>query len=152
MDNTTSRSGVFGVGYEGRSLDELIYSLLTSGTRILADVRLNAISRKRGFGKRLLGESLADAGIIYWHVPELGNPSWNRAGFGGPAAEVQAARTRFAEMIDGEAASARLEEIAVAAKCGVVAVMCVEANESACHRYVILQELHRRLNLCDVAF
>jgi len=43
---------------------------------------------------------------------------------------------------------ARLEEIAAAARESVVAVMCVEADERCCHRYVVLQELHRRLDLC----
>lgn len=72
MDDTTSRHGIFGVGYEGQSIDAFIYGLRASGTLILADVRLNAISRKRGFSKRLLEASLAEAGIGYWHVPELG--------------------------------------------------------------------------------
>jgi uncharacterized protein (DUF488 family) len=148
MDDATLGCGIFGIGYEGQGIDAFICGLLSSGTRILADVRLNAISRKRGFSKRLLGASLADAGIGYWHVPELGNPGWNRAGFGGPMAELRAARARFAGMIGGEAASTRLEQIVTAARDGVVAVMCVEADERACHRYVIIQELHRRLELC----
>ena len=152
MDDVASKYGIFGVGYQGQSIDALVCGLLASGTRILADVRLNAISRKRGFSKRLLEASLADAGIGYWHVPELGNPGWNRDGFGGPAAEVRAARARFAGMIGGEAASTRLEEIAAAAGDGVVAVMCVEADERACHRYVILKELRRRMDLCETAF
>ena len=152
MDEATSRQGIFGVGYEGQRIETFIYDLLVSSTRILADVRLNAISRKRGFSKRLLEASLAEVGIGYWHVPELGNPGWNRAGFGGAGSEVQAARARFAGMIGGEAANMRMEEIAAAARDGVVAVMCVEADERACHRYVILQELHRRLKLCEAAF
>lgn len=152
MENNTARRGIFGVGYEGRSIDAFIYDLLVSGTGILADVRLNAISRKRGFSKRLLGESLAEAGISYRHVPELGNPSWNRAGFGGAPPEVRDARDRFAGMIGSEAANTRLEEIAAAARDDVVAVMCVEADERTCHRYVILQELRRRLDLCEAAF
>lgn len=152
MDEIIAQYGIFGIGYEGQGIDAFIRGLQTSGTRVLADVRLNAISRKRGFSKRLLAASLAEAGIGYWHVPELGNPGWNRAGFGGHAAEVRAARARFASMIGGEAARTRLEEIAAAARDGVVAVMCVEADERACHRYVVLQELYRRLDLCEAAF
>lgn len=122
--------------------------MISGGAGILADVRLNAISRKRGFSKRLLGAALADAGISYWHVPELGNPSWNRAGFSGTPDDVREARSQFAGMIGGETADVRLEEIAAAAREGVVAVMCVEADERFCHRYVVLQELRRRLDLC----
>ena len=119
-----------------------------TGTRILVDVRLNPISRKRGFSKRLLSASLAEAGINYWHVPELGNPRWNREGFGGPPAEVRKARARFKGMIGGETPEAELDKIAVAAQDMIVAVMCFEADELACHRYVVIQELRRRLALC----
>jgi|HubBroStandDraft_5_1064220.scaffolds.fasta_scaffold104002_2 uncharacterized protein (DUF488 family) len=148
MDDATARRGIFGIGYEGLDLDEFVHRTMSAGAGILADVRLNAISRKRGFSKRLLGAALADAGISYWHVPELGNPGWNRAGFSGSSDEVHEARARFAGMIGGETADTRLEEIAAAAREGVVAVMCVEADERCCHRYVVLQELHRRLDLC----
>lgn len=152
MDDAKSRNGIFGIGYEGLNLDDFVHRTLSSGASILADVRLNAISRKPGFSKRLLGAALADAGIGYWHVPELGNPGWNRAGFGGSSDEVHEARARFADMIGGEPADTRLEEITAAAREGVVAVMCVEADERSCHRYVVLQELHRRLDLCTAMF
>jgi uncharacterized protein (DUF488 family) len=135
---------IVGVGYEGQDLSEFINLLKRMDTRILADVRLNPVSRKRGFSKRLLAASLADAGISYSHFPELGNPRWNREGFGGPPAEVRTARARFRDMIGGEVQCGRLDEIVTAARDGVVAVMCFEADERACHRYVVIQELRRR--------
>jgi uncharacterized protein (DUF488 family) len=138
---------IIGVGYEGRTVDEFIEGLKEGGARNLFDVRLNPVSRKRGFSKRLLAASLAEAGIIYWHVPELGNPKWNRAGFGGSWLEVRKARHLYAGMITGETAQERLEEITSAAADSAVAVMCVEADEETCHRYVLLRELHRRLEL-----
>ena len=148
MENNTARRGIFGVGYEGKGIDAFICGLLVSGTRILADVRLNAISRKRGFSKRLLENPLPKPGSATGTFPNWGI----RAGIGPdlavPAAEIRVARARFAGMIGGEAASKRLEEIADAARDDVVAVMCVEADERACHRYVIIQELCRRLDLC----
>lgn len=136
---------IFGIGYEGQSLDSFISGLQASGTTVLADVRLNAISRKKGFSKRALAEALDNAGIDYVHAPELGNPNWNRSGFGGTPAEVSEARGRYAGMIESETAAARLEQFAAAARAGSVAVMCVEADDHACHRYVILQEIQRRL-------
>jgi uncharacterized protein (DUF488 family) len=148
MERIIGRQDVFGIGYEGQNLEEFICGLAGRGTRILADVRLNPISRKRGFSKRILAASLADAGIDYWHVPELGNPRWNRIGFAGPPTELLGARARFATMIGGEVARIKLQELAEAAQDETVAVMCFEADERACHRYVVLQELHRRLALC----
>ena len=122
METLIRQYGISGICYEGQNIDEFITRLALGGTRILADVRLNPISRKRGFSKRLLAASLAEAGIGYGHVQELGNPKWNRAGFGGSPAEVLAAPERFAHMIDGDAAGLRLDEIADAAVEGVVAV------------------------------
>jgi uncharacterized protein (DUF488 family) len=142
---------VIGVGYEGKSIDAFIHGLLTSGVQLLVDVRLNAISRKRGFSKRGLSLALAHAGIDYRHVPELGNPGWNRAGFSGTAAELRAARMRFAQMLESEAANALIQEIADAATKGVVAVMCVETDDRACHRYVILDKMRSFQRICPVA-
>jgi uncharacterized protein (DUF488 family) len=144
MDVHIDARGVIGVGYGGKSIDVFVRDLLASGTCVLVDVRLNPISRKSGFSKRALANTLASAGISYWHFPELGNPGWNRAGFAGPPEEVRAARARFASMLGGEAANARIEEIGDAAAHRLVALMCVEADERACHRYVILSELRRR--------
>ena len=133
---------ISGIGYEGQNIDEFVARLAVGGTRILADVRLNPISRKRGFSKRLLAASLAEAGIGYRHVPELGNPKLEpgrirRKPVRGPGRAGSGSR----DMLDGEAAGLRLNEIADAAIEGGVAVMCFEADERACHRYVVLREL-----------
>jgi uncharacterized protein (DUF488 family) len=143
MEIVTESRGVMGVGYEGKTPDGFIRELVASGTQLLVDVRLNPISRKSGFSKRALAAALADAGIGYTHAPQLGNPVWNRPGFAGTAEEVHAARERFGGMLACEEASAALRQIADAAACGVVAVMCVEADDRACHRYVILSEVRR---------
>jgi len=151
MDDSKGCCGIFGIGYEGQGVDEFISCLQTGGTRVLADVRLNPVSRKRGFSKRLLAASLAEAGIGYWHLPELGNPKWNRAGFGGAQTEVRRARWLYSAMLSQQPAQSRLEEIAGAARNGRIAVMCVEADEEACHRYVVLRELERLLELTGAA-
>src|SRR3984957_3606235 len=95
MDEPTESYEVFGVGYEGQAIGEFISGLRSRGTRVLADVRLNPLSRKRDFNKRILAASLAEAGIGYRHLPELGNPKWNRAGFGGSQLEVRRGRLLF---------------------------------------------------------
>jgi uncharacterized protein (DUF488 family) len=148
METTTEQRRVLGVGYEGLAIDEFISMLAASRVRLLVDVRLNPISRKRGFSKRLLSESLAEARIGYLHFPELGNPKWNRAGFSGSPLEVRKARVVYETMMARDVAQARLGEIADAAREGRIAVMCFEADVEACHRYVVLRELRRRTDLC----
>ena len=133
--------GAIGIGYEGKTIDEFIRDLVASNTKVLFDVRLNPISRKSGFSKKALAAALADAGINYCHTPQLGNPTWNRPGFSGTSDEVRAARKNFNDMITSETGDATLRQIADAATSDVVAVMCVEADDRACHRYVILNEV-----------
>jgi uncharacterized protein (DUF488 family) len=150
MESVIERRQVFGVGYEGLGIDAFTSVLRTSDVRLLVDVRLNPISRKRGFSKRLLSGSLAEAGIGYLHFPELGNPKWNRAGFSGSTLEVHRARMLYEAMMTSDGAQARLGEITDAVREGTVALMCFEADAEACHRYVILRELRRRMDLCGV--
>jgi uncharacterized protein (DUF488 family) len=151
MDDSNGNCGIFGIGYEGQSIDAFICRLQAGGAHVLADVRLNPVSRKPGFSKRLLAASLAEAGIDYWHLPELGNPKWNRAGFGGPATAVEEARRLYSGMLSQEPATSKLREIADRAQDGSIAVMCVEADEKACHRYVVLRELERLRELTGAA-
>ena len=66
--------GVIGIGYEGENVDSLVAKLLAWKIAVLVDVRLNAISRKRGFSKRSLSEALDAVGITYVHLPNLGQP------------------------------------------------------------------------------
>ena len=90
---------MIGIGYEGCDLAEFIERLRLSSVTLLVDVRLNPISRKRGFSKTALSGALADAGIAYDHMRSLGNPKWNRPGFGGDPAELEIARGVYSEQV-----------------------------------------------------
>ncbi|MEU7001128.1 DUF488 domain-containing protein [Nonomuraea sp. NPDC046570] len=137
---------VTGVGYEGYDLDGFVRRLRHEGVALLVDVRLTPISRKRGFSKSALHAALADAGIGYEHMRELGNPKWNRAGFGGSPADLDAARGIYAQSLDGDEARDCLERIARAARQGKVAVMCFEADEHRCHRDLVLEAVRERFS------
>ncbi|WP_275295399.1 DUF488 domain-containing protein [Amycolatopsis sp. La24] len=141
---TRRRAGVLGVGYEGRDLGEFVDSLTAAGVQTLVDVRFTPISRKRGFSKTALRTALAEAGIAYEHHRELGNAKENRAGFAGDAEELAAARQRYADAIDTSEARAVLDDLARRAKTGALAVLCFEADQSRCHRDVVLAEIARR--------
>ncbi|TDB89404.1 DUF488 domain-containing protein [Actinomadura sp. KC216] len=142
-DQFTRQTGLTGIGYQGHDLASFLDQLSTEGVSLLVDVRLNPISRKRGFSKRALSESLESVGIAYEHARPLGNPRENRAGFGGPPGEVQEARRRFAEELAAPAAREWLTTIAGWATERRVALLCFEADQERCHRDVIAAEVHR---------
>lgn len=144
-DRTHGEPGLFGVGYEGRTIDELVHHLITMGISRLVDVRLTPISRKPGLSKTALGRALADAGIAYEHRRELGNPKANRAGFSGTAAELTEARASFAALLARSESADALADIARAGQRQRVAVLCFEASQAHCHCDVVLREAQRML-------
>jgi uncharacterized protein YeaO (DUF488 family) len=81
-------------------------------------------------------------GVEYRHLPALGNPKWNRAGFGGDLVALAAARSNFAQLLTVDpAAGHALTELRDLATDQIVALLCFEADESRCHRYVLLDQL-----------
>lgn len=139
-------AGVVGVGYQGCELDTFVRRLAAQGVTRLVDVRLTPISRKPGFSKRALAAGLAEADIAYEHLPVLGNPRENREGFAGDPDEVDAAKHRYRARLAGPEATAALDHIAAAAHGELVGVLCFEADESRCHREVVLRDVRERLS------
>jgi uncharacterized protein (DUF488 family) len=126
---------VVGIGYEGLSLTAFLARLSSLGVTHVVDVRFAARSRKRDFNKTALAAALASAGIGYTHLPSLGNPPSNRPGFRGSASELAAARARYAELMPS------LSPVIELSARERVALLCFEADESRCHRDVILSSL-----------
>lgn len=63
---------LFSIGYEGKSLERYLKSLIINDVRVLCDVRKNAYSQKYGFSESQLEKACKGVGIKYIHVPELG--------------------------------------------------------------------------------
>jgi uncharacterized protein (DUF488 family) len=129
------------VGYEGRDAEQFVRDLDAAGIEVVVDVRLNPISRKKGFSKRLLAEHLAAAGIEYEHLRALGNPQDNRAGFSGDDLELRQASARYAELLSAPEAVAALDRVTTLASTGKVALLCFEATDQRCHRRVVLSRV-----------
>ncbi len=123
------------IGYEGRSVDDLVAELQQQGVDVLVDVRLTPLSRKPGLSKLRLSQHLAAAGIEYLHLRALGNPKHNREPFRqGRVADG----CRFFEGLLGtpETRSA-LATIASLTTTQTVAVLCFERDHDRCHRQVV---------------
>lgn len=143
----TESSGIIGIGYQGRTLDEFIDGLSKWGVTALVDVRMTPISRKKGFSKTALSEALAGAGIEYLHYRDLGNPKTNRDGFWEPGTTAhREARDTYRELLAGDAAVAAVRELARRASSQKVAVLCFEEEERCCHRSLVLEEVKSRLS------
>lgn len=131
--------GIVSVGYEGRRIDDFVAALIGAGVHTVADVRLNAISRKAGFSKTRLREALAAAGIDYLHMRSLGNAKENREPFWD--GRVEEGRRVFREALQSPEAESSLHELASLASEEVVAVLCFETDVERCHRKVIIDEV-----------
>jgi uncharacterized protein (DUF488 family) len=128
---------IYSVGYEGLDVPGLLERLLQSRVELVVDVRFNASSRKRGFSRGPLKAALEAAGIAYLHEPLLGNPPDNRAPFRTGDFETgrQRLRERLSLMDDSAAALERLVELAQNRR---IAVLCLENDQSRCHRQVVI--------------
>lgn len=126
------------IGYEGRTVDDLVVQLVNQGVRVLVDVRLTPLSRKPGLSKTKLSEALAAVGICYVHHRALGNPKDNRAGF--RAGEPQS-RARYRDVLKTSAATDALAHVSELLDGGVVALLCFEQDHAECHRDIVVRRL-----------
>ncbi|GAB2481171.1 hypothetical protein GCM10027063_24130 [Promicromonospora xylanilytica] len=136
-------SGLHGWGYEGRTVEDLLDYTREVGAQTVVDVRLNPVSRKRGFSKRILTEHVESAGIGYLHLPALGNPVDNRAGFADPQSDAaRAAHHRFnQEVMQKPEAAEALDRISGLLDSGPVVLVCFEADARCCHRSLVINAL-----------
>lgn len=129
------------IGYERfPTVKELCRALTGLGVERVVDVRDLPRSRRRGFSRGALESALADAGIVYEHRRELGNPPAIRAAYrsGDRAAGREAYRAHLLER------PWALDGLAEAAAERPTAMLCLEDDQGRCHRDVIAEELVRR--------
>jgi uncharacterized protein (DUF488 family) len=134
---------IMGIGYEGATVERVVDDLVAAGVTTLVDVRLTPLSRKPGLSKRALSQHLNSAGIEYVHLPELGNPKWNRPGFAADGAERAVAHDNYRETLCGPAAREALSRLRGLVATQAVAVLCFEADGARCHRSLVIDEARR---------
>lgn len=132
---------LFTIGYEGRSLEAFMNTLVQNDVRLLCDVRKNPLSRKFGFTKERLEQTAKVMGIQYLHLPSLGIESAKRKSLDTQAdylmlfddykktlpnykSQLEALYNQFCNNVR-------------------IALMCFEKEPEMCHRHII------RDYLCD---
>ncbi len=131
------------IGYEGATLPEVIGKLQGAGVEVVIDVRAVAASRRAGFSKTVLSNSLGEAGIDYRHLRALGTPKPGRqAARAGRIAEMHAI---FEEQLATPEAQMQLAEATEIAAGKRAALLCFEADASGCHRRIVAERIQDRI-------
>jgi uncharacterized protein (DUF488 family) len=130
---------VWTIGYEGAGQAGIIARLRDARIETLVDVRAVAASRRAGFSKTVLRESLREAGIDYVHLRDLGTPKPGRdAARKGRIAEMRAIYAEHLRAPEARDAFAALCALVPARR---VALLCFEAAAEGCHRRVLAERL-----------
>jgi uncharacterized protein (DUF488 family) len=141
---------VYTVGYEGRTVAELLDLLRAAEVTRLVDVRELPLSRRPGLSKTALGGLVAEVGIEYVHVRALGNPKENRDRY--RSGDVVGGAEVYRRHLGSNSYEA-LVDLAESLDDGVTCLLCVERDHAVCHREVIadgLRGLRVALNVCHL--
>jgi uncharacterized protein (DUF488 family) len=133
---------IFTLGYEGANPSDFVRTLQEVGVSLLIDVRELPQSRRAGFSKRVLAESLAAVGIGYRHMKQLGDPKPGREA--ARRGDMNAFRMIFGAHLELDATRTAISDAAVDAERETVALMCFERNPKNCHRSIVAERI------CDI--
>jgi uncharacterized protein (DUF488 family) len=128
------------VGYEGKTIDAYINTLIQNNVKLVVDVRRNPISMKYGFSKTRFRDYLHRAGINYEHIPALGIESSQRKNL-----ETEKDYKILFEKYASESLPNCADELyrikQLVGEHKRVALTCLEANPESCHRHKITEHL-----------
>lgn len=132
---------VWTIGYEGRTLDELVRDLRAAGVEQVIDVRELPLSRKRGFSRSSLAAGLKAAGLHYVGERRVGAPREARHRLRDGGAWEPFANAYLAHLdAQGEAVG----EVERLARTHRTALLCYERDGLACHRGLLAGRLAQR--------
>lgn len=131
---------IYSIGYQERSLADVIAALKGAGVERVIDVRDLPNSRRAGFSKRQLEAGLAEAGIDYRHLKALGTPKEGR--LAARAGRMDEFWGIVDQVLAGPAAQLALQEAAALAVEKPSALLCYELDHSECHRDRVAALLH----------
>lgn len=138
---------LFTIGYEKATLPDVIEKLQSAGIKLVIDVRAVAASRRAGFSKTILRNTLEEAGIDYEHLRGLGTPKEGReAARKGRIAEMGAI---FSDHMDTPEAQDGLANAIVISGEQPTALLCYEACAKECHRLIVADMIQAE-NGCEI--
>lgn len=126
------------IGYEGFQPHEWLVELRACGVEVVVDVRDMPLSRRRGFSKTALRETLAEHGVEYVHMRSLGNPKPMRDALKSGLA-FEEFTGLFATVLDDRCDA--LDELRALAALRPVCLVCFEEDPTKCHRTLVAERV-----------
>ena len=132
---------LFTIGYEKLDQKQFMAHLSNHGVKVVADIRKLPVSRKKGFSKTALRETLNYKGIDYLNYQTLGAPKELRDELyksGDYDRFFQKYEKNILDKTD------HLADILSLINSGRnVALLCFERNPQKCHRKVVAEEIRK---------
>lgn len=139
---------LFTIGYEGKSIEEFINTLIKNDIRLLCDVRKNPLSRKFGFSKSKFKHITETVGIKYIHIPDLGIESDKRTSLD-TMEDYKCLFDKYEKTIPN--LRPQLEGVYARLNSDVrIALMCYEKEPEMCHRHVIRDYLSNAYSIRSI--
>lgn len=125
---------LFTIGYEGLNIDRFLAMVGGHPIDMIVDARKSPLSRKPGFSKRALQQSLEQLGLDYVHIPELGSPTTIRRQFK-ESGEWEVFRDEYSDWLEVQRDS--INAVHGLARRHTIGVLCFEADVNLCHRSIL---------------
>jgi hypothetical protein len=136
---------LFTIGYEGITVEKYLNTLIQNDVHVLCDVRNNPLSRKFGFSKSSLQKYLANIGIEYIHIPELGIVSEKRKSLNSDQDYKSLFKDYAASLRNRQQWLGQIYNLLQTKQ--RVALTCFEHEPSHCHRHVIRVHIQKNYNV-----
>ena len=134
---------LFLTGYENENIEEFLNKIKFSGITIVIDVRQIPLSRKYGFSKFQLKNSLEGLGIQYYHFSRLGSPSEIRHKLKNGESDYLEFFKKFRNYIIHNDTDFD-ETINIISRNKKTSLLCFEKETDLCHRTILASEILKR--------
>jgi uncharacterized protein (DUF488 family) len=126
------------IGYEGLTPRNFIDLVRRCGVDRIIDVRELATSRRAGFAKTALSNSLVNAGIAYTHLPQLGCPRAIRHDYREDQNWPRYTKRFCSYLATCDETLQALAQLAMTERC---CLLCFEEDFNFCHRSFVAERL-----------
>ena len=132
---------IYTIGYEGISKQSFMAWLVHHKIDIVADIRQRPLSRKKGFSKNGLCESLSENNIEYLGYPSLGVPKEMRDELK-KSGNYKSFFKKYKESLTSK--KQEINELYKKVESGKrIALLCFEHDANKCHRIVLAEQIKK---------